>query len=137
MEKIQSIKEITDIHEDWMPPYRVMDGWEVETDKHRYRIMIDNGQDCCECWGYICSNDETERFIGKELVGVFLTDTALNKEKINEMVGDLDDGGIQFVDFICTDGDKLQLAVYNAHNGYYGHAITFERDGEILLDSGL
>lgn len=112
------------------------DGYEVETNLHSYKILIENGQSCCEDWGYFASNDDSfERFIGKHLSGVYLTDVALNTKKVDELY--VDDDQIQFVDFVFTDGDKLQLAVYNSHNGYYGHQIFVLKDDVILKQDTL
>src|SRR6185437_12398098 len=100
-----------------------MDGYEVETDQHVYRVLISNEQSCCESWGYLASDDDLTPFIGAELREVRLTDTALNTARVeaSDYYGD-DAGGIQFVDFV-TDRGTFQLAVYNGHNGYYGHGV--------------
>lgn len=112
------------------------DGYEVKTNHHSYKVLIDNGQSCCEDWGYFASNDESfERFIGKQLVGVYLTDTALNTKQVDDLY--LGEGDVQFVDFCFADGDKLQLAVYNSHNGYYGHPIFVLKDDAILKQDTL
>lgn len=114
--------------------YGEYDGYLIETNEYKYLILIDNGQSCCESWGYFSSNDDFEDFIGKELKEVRLTDTALNQQKLNEIEPDgFDEGGIQFVDFVMTDGDVLQFAVYNSHNGYYGHPILVAKNNKILL----
>lgn len=108
------------------------DGYEVKTENATYRILIENEQNCCESWGYFSSDDNYEDFIGKDLVDVSLTDTALNQQKVQESGWYDDEGGIQFVDFKFSDGSVLQFAVYNAHNGYYGHSIYVIKDEEIL-----
>jgi len=117
--------------------YADMDGYKVVTDAHTFHVLIDNGQSCCESWGYIQSEDDLSYFIGAELREVNLTDTALNKEAVEKSgyYGD-DGGGIQFVDFV-TDRGVFQLAVYNSHNGYYGHGIVIAKDEEILLNETL
>jgi len=118
--------------------YAQYDGFKISTSEHEYLILIDNGQNCCEQWGYFSSEDNFEDFVGKNLFSVELTDTALNKKKLEELLpyGPYE-GGIQFVDFKMTDGSVLQFAVYNAHNGYYGHPIIVAKDGEILLNDAL
>ena len=107
------------------------DGYRIKTDKHEFNILIDNGQCCCESWGYFYLNDDEQEFVGSELLEVNLTDKALNKQKVEESDYYDDCGGIQFVDFV-TDKGVLQFAVYNAHNGYYGHPIIFAKDEEIF-----
>lgn len=118
--------------------YGEYDGYKITTDSHEFYILIENEQCCCESWGYFASEDNFDRYIGKELKEVNLTDTALNKQKAEEngKYG-YDAGGIQFIDFVFTNGSVLQFAVYNAHNGYYGHGIVFAKDTEILLDDTL
>ena len=119
--KLLSIDEITDFKPNvsWCK----MDGYKVTTTKANIFVLISNGQGCCESWGYFSSEDDIMSFIGATLKEVNLTDVALNKKCVEESgyYGG-DDGGIQFVDFVTTKG-TFQLAVYNDHNGYYGHEI--------------
>lgn len=96
------------------------DGLVVKTNLQEIQIGIENSQHCCETFGALITNDDTEEFIGAEVLGVTLTDTALNV--IDWLSGDFRDGGIQFVN-IETNKGTLQYAVYNEHNGYYGHEI--------------
>lgn len=114
-----------------------MDGYHITTDGHSIHVLIDNGQSCCESWGYFASEDDFAAFIGAELREVKLTDTALHQERV-EASGYYggDAGGIQFVDFVTSQG-TFQLAVYNAHNGYYGHGIVVAIDNDILLNETL
>ena len=112
------------------------DGFEIKTDTHTWLILIDNGQSCCEDWGYIVSNDHFKKFLGKEVISVKLTDKALNTKMV-EKEKEIYEGGIQFVDFNFSDGDSLQFAVYNSHNGYYGHDIVVARDKKVILDEVL
>ena len=110
-----------------------MDGYRVQTDLHTFHVLVSNGQSCCESWGYLCSEDNPQQFLGAELLEVRLTDTALKPEVVEKSGyygGDC--GGIQFVDFV-TDRGTFQLAVYNAHNGYYGHEVLIAKDEEIIL----
>ena len=113
-----------------------MDGYKIETENHKFYILIDNGQSCCESWGYLSSEDDLVQYVGAELQEVRLTDTALNQTVVEKSDYYEDSGGIQFVDFV-TDRGVFQLAVYNAHNGYYGHGILVAKDDEILLSETL
>lgn len=117
---------------------RKMAGYEVTTNKSHFLILIDNEQSCCEDWGYISSEDNLQEFVQSELLDIVLTDTALDSfsTSIIEMIKYPDEGGIQFVTFKTSKGD-FQLAVYNAHNGYYGHGIIVAENNKILLDSTL
>ena len=111
--------------------YGKWDGYKIKTENHEFNLLIDNGQSCCESWGYFFLNDDEQDFVGAELLEVNLTDTALNKQKVDESGYYEYAGGIQFVDFVTNKG-VLQIAVYNAHNGYYGHPIIFAKDEEIF-----
>jgi hypothetical protein len=116
--------------------YSDMDGYKVETEDHVFYVLIDNGQSCCESWGYLSSEDNFTPFIGTELIEIKLTDVALNQSVVEKSGYYEDSGGIQFVDFV-TERGVFQLAVYNAHNGYYGHGILVAKDNEILLNDTL
>lgn len=116
--------------------YSSMDGYKVETDQHIFYVLIDNGQSCCESWGYLSSEDDLALFINTNLLEIKLTDTALNQKAVEKSGYYEDSGGIQFVDFVTNNG-VFQLAVYNAHNGYYGHGILVAKDNEIILNDTL
>ena len=116
--------------------YSEYDGYEINTDENQYYVLINNGQSCCEDWGYLSSDDNLDYFVGAELIEVKLTDVALNQKVVEESNYYDDGGGIQFVDFV-TDKGVLQLAVYNAHNGYYGHSILIAKNENILLNDVL
>lgn len=115
------------------------DGYKVCTDSHEFLVLISNEQNCCENWGYFDTNDDASQYIGADLRNVRLTDTALSQAALYAAglmwsgEFDLDHGGIQFVDFI-TDAGVFQLAVYNAHNGYYGHSVIVAIDDKIIFD---
>lgn len=115
------------------------EGFRVRTDQHELLVLIDDSQWCCESWGYIHSTDDLQEFIGAELSTIRLTDTALNATIIDRHgQGEygFDGGGIQFIDLDTSKG-KLQLAVYNAHNGYYGHGIVVALDELPLAEDTL
>lgn len=121
-EKILLIEETVEKGE-----YRDMVGYRILTDKQDIKILISDGQACCENSGYFATYDNFSDFIGAEIRGIKLTDTCLNQKVVEAHCPDwldLDEGGggIQFVD-IDTDKGTLQFAVYNSQNGYYGHAI--------------
>ena len=95
------------------------DGYQIITDQQTIQIGISDEQCCCENFGSIITYDETKEFIGAELIGISITDTALNNKKIEELEY-LDCGGAMFVNFETSEG-LLQFVAYNSHNGYYGH----------------
>lgn len=136
-EIIKSIVEVFDRKFDHKK-YCSYDGYKITTSEHEYYLLIENGQCCCEDWGYFSSNDDEQSFVGKELVSVEVTDVGLKTKNVEEhtMYG-FDQGGIQFVNFKTADADTLQIAVYNAHNGYYGHDIVFIKDEKTIIDDCL
>lgn len=117
MEKILRIEETTfkKKQNDWQS----FVGYQVITNKQTIKVGISDGQCCCEDYGYLITNDNTEDFIGANLLGVSIVDTALNNKKL-EPIEHLEEGGAMFVNFETSNG-VLQLVAYNAHNGYYGH----------------
>lgn len=108
--------------------YGGMEGLLVTTNKQVIKIGISSGQSCCEDSGSFSTNDNIKDFIGAEVLGIKLTDTSLNTQMIKERFEyGFDSGGIQFVDIETSKG-PLQYAVYNSHNGYYGHNIKIESE---------
>jgi hypothetical protein len=110
--KIRKIEEVNEDNES---------GFIVFTKKEAMRFLIDNRQDCCETWGYLWTNDTPQDFIGAEILGISLTNEALQTEKYlppNDY-----ETAIIFVN-INTDRGVLQFVAYNCHNGYYGHTVS-------------
>lgn len=107
METIVEIKELTGTDED---------GFEVVTSTQKIHLGIYNSGSCCESWGHFWCNDNPQEFVGAAVLGVTLTDTALNTKEVPS----LDEGDVMFVN-IETDRGVLQFVAYNSHNGYYGH----------------
>ena len=106
------------------------EGYEVKTSDHIFQVLIDNESSCCEDFGYAITEDNPEVFVGANLLKVELTDTENSKfEATGDVPTDFDCGGVQFVDFV-TDIGVFQVAVFNDHNGYYGHDIKFVVDSE-------
>lgn len=134
MERITDIRTVTDVQQATLGVGGGMtnllgalsgsseyDGYAVTTTEQTIYVLIDNGQSCCESFGYLASADDLAAFIGAELREMVIVDTALNTHLLSQLP-DLDDGGAVFVNFV-TDRGVLQLACYNAHNGYYGHEV--------------
>lgn len=121
---------------------RSMEGYKIKTGEHEILVLIDDGQSCCENAGYFATEDNLSEFVGAELLEMNLTDTELKAGVLKdhgfeyESEHGFDGGGIQFVTFKTSKGD-FQLAVYNSHNGYYGHGIIVAQDGNVLLDDTL
>ena len=110
--KAEIIKSIEEINDAW-------EGFQVTTSKRTIRVCIDNDQSCCESWGHLASDDDLQQYVGAKLLSVASVDNAFNSRTDP---GDIDEGSISFVDFVTSRG-KFQLAVYDNHNGYYGHSV--------------
>lgn len=118
MEKIVKIEEITESDESG---WNGKSGFSLTTDTQVIKLLIDNGQCCCEEWGYFMSEDNTDQFVGAEIISITLTDTCLNTKEFDKRLEyGVDCGGCMFVN-INTDRGVLQFVAYNSHNGYYGH----------------
>ncbi len=120
METILKIEEIEN-HKLAKDDWNSYEGFKVATDKQEIFLLVSDGASCCEQWGQIVSEDDLTDFIGAELLNLTTTDIALNT-KMAEKQGSnyLDCGDIMFMNLETNKG-TLQFAVYNAHNGYYGH----------------
>jgi len=49
----------------------------------------------------------------------------------------LDEGNMVVFKLQASALPDLYLHIYNAHNGYYGHGVTVEHDGEVVRDETL
>ena len=88
------------------------------------KLGINNGQCCCENWGYLISEDDLSEFVGSEYHGVEVVDTKLAHVEMR----DIYEGSCMFVN-INTSNGVLQFVAYNEHNGYYGHEAVVIVDG--------
>ena len=127
------MNKILEIKEYWNEEY---DGYEIKTENDTYYFLIENGQSCCENWGYISSDEDLSKYIGKELLSIDVVNRGCKK-----IVDILDDDCVYeddcvFINLNFSDMSELQLAVYNSHNGYYGHEVVFIKNNEIILKDG-
>jgi hypothetical protein len=131
---IKSIEEVFDLVFEKIDEDISFNGYKITTDQHVIHVLIDNDQKCCERWGYFSSEDDHNQYIGCDLRAINVTDTALKQCQISASERHLRIGSdVQFVDFV-TSGGVFQLAVYNAHNGYYGHPVLVLQDDEVVFD---
>jgi len=95
-----------------------LEGLYVKTDKGDIKILIGNGQCCCEDSGYLFleTPDNINKFIGKTILKI--EDICIGLTANEE---GFDSGGETQLK-ITTNRGVLQFAVYNRHNGYYSHA---------------
>lgn len=86
------------------------------------KMGINDGQSCCENWGYLMSEDNLRDFVGAEYFGIEAVGQALEHVEVKSVY----DGGIMFIN-INTSAGVLQFVAYNEHNGYYAHdAVVIE-----------
>lgn len=138
-ETILSIEDLADFEEEttdtsWgkeLTNTESLEGFIIKTDKQTIRFGISNQSGCCESWGHTSSEEDPSTFVGANLFDISVTDEALKTVKIE----DIYEGGAVFINF-ATDRGILQFAVYNSHNGYYGHKVIF-RSEQLNLDTGV
>ena len=89
-------------------------------------LAISNERECCEKWGMFISEDNIHDFIGAQINNVTIVDESLKNYDIP--IIHRGDDRIIYTTFvnIDTSAGLLQLAVYNMHNGYYGHEVTLK-----------
>lgn len=99
-------------------------GYEIHTNEQIVRFIIDNGSSCCESWGFITTEDTLDSFLEAELLSLAVVDMAYDKHPLTKDAFEwgLDEGSVCFVD-VNTSKGVLQFALYNIHNGYYGHSV--------------
>jgi len=110
--KTEIIEKIEEINDDW-------EGFQVTTSKRTIRVCIDTNKNCCESWGHLSSDDDLQQYVGAKLLLVASVDEAFNSRTDP---GDIEEGTTTFVNFVTSKGN-FQLAVYDNHNGYYGHSV--------------
>jgi hypothetical protein len=130
-EKIIAIREFEGYAPD-VEPHKTYGGWLVITNKQIVRFMIDDRPNCCESFGWITTNDDPQYFVGSRLRDVKVVDEALN---VHEELPEDTDAFAIFLN-IETDIGTLQFAVYNEHNGYYGHAVKI-RSTQLCEDTSI
>jgi hypothetical protein len=138
-EIIQCISEVTDVKcEDH---YSAFDGYKISTDKRSIFVVIGNDQDCCEVFGYFYDNKEDFSYYkGAELLDVLIIDEEMMSESMMRQDLSLrseyrEESFAYFVE-VKTSKGSFQLAVYNEHNGYYGHNVrVFDSNNTILLEA--
>lgn len=130
MEIIKSIEEVEGVEledgDQWGPS--TYDGYKVVTSERELFIVVNDFQGCCESWGMVSSEDDTQSFVGAELLQMNWVDVARKKH----FDVDVYDGEVMFIDLETSKG-LLQLAVYNCHNGYYGHTAFIKIGNDVVM----
>jgi hypothetical protein len=138
MEKIKEIKKIYNLTINNRGLKTTYDGFCIETDKGSIKILIENCQNCCENFGYATCEDDLDYFIGAEVLNVSIVSDEDGNIKTRYI-----ESGIKipfdytmFVNVETTKG-TIQFAVYNAHNGYYGHRVSIIWNDDTVKDTVL
>lgn len=102
-------------------------GYEIHTDQQVITVFISNSSGCCENWGFLTTEDTISEFIGSELLSLEVIDMDYKSHPLTK------DGEwyLEYEDVFCfvdvnTSQGKLQFAIYNMHNGYYGHSVEIK-----------
>lgn len=116
--KILSIKEdtIVDKSNGYKETY---EGLIIETDKGSIKLVINDSQSCCENFGslFFETPDVISQFIDAEILQI--EDISIKREEYIDT-----DSETQLR--ITTDKGIIQYAIYNEHNGYYGHGTILQ-----------
>ena len=134
MEKIISIEDVYNIKTTHSHAY--FDGYKIKTSNNTYWLLIENGQYCCESWGYFSSSDNVQEFVKSTLKEVKLFDTSLNAKKLIDNGRWINEKDCMFVNFETNKG-TLQFVVYNQHNGYYGHEVLLLKNENKIIEKEL
>jgi len=112
------------------------DGYKISTEKGDILILISSYQQCCEDWGYFESEDNLSKYIGSDFISLSIIDETNSKKLLTNFENGDDLNQIMFVEIKTSIGD-FQFAVYNFHNGYYGHDVLIKMFDKIIEDTGL
>jgi len=113
-----------------------LDGVKIDFDNDKSLVFgISNGQHCCEEWGYISQvdNEDVDNYIGAKIRSIEVVDY-VDGNYVSTQLKEIDAGEIDcyFLNVATTKGE-LNFAVYNIHNGYYGHRVTMKYDNKEMF----
>lgn len=124
-----SIVDINPFHEE-------LDGVKIDFDNDKSLVFgISHDQDCCEEWVYNSQvdNEDVSNYIGAKIHSIEIVDyyVSTQLEEIGACETDC-----YFLNVMTTKGE-LNFAVYNIHNGYYGHRVTMKYDNNEMFSKFL
>lgn len=99
-----------------MDSYDYGEGLRIITNKGDIVLVISSGQNCCESFGgnFLETPDDINKYVGAKILSI--------EDTNDRNLDDYYDCGGETQLKIVTNKGVLQYAVYNSHNGYYGHA---------------
>jgi hypothetical protein len=119
-------------------------GYQIKTEHGYYVVGVDYGQSCCEYTSSECLPDDFSSFIGSEIINIetvvaYNGDSSYKKSSILKKI-ESEDGGLDcyeaaFVIFETNNG-PMEFAVYNLHNGYYGHDVFVTKLDHSVFEVG-
>ena len=125
MAKILSIKEYEELKDFNLKGY---EGYVINLDDNSSIIFgIENHLNCCEDFGYFSSECNFDDFIGAELIKLKVVEHN-DIGYPSHLVDLIGRKRMTFEDCVFlvlqTSKGELDFAVYNCHNGYYGHEVV-------------
>ena len=110
----------------------ISEGYKITTNTGVLLLLIDNYQLCREGWGHISSEEDFEDFIGCQIDDVRIVDEDLCNLDTDGWWA----GGAMFINLETVKG-TLQFALYNEHNGYYGHVCQVKWNHTVIAEDTL
>lgn len=104
------------------------EGYVIETTQETILILIDNQASCCEIFGHVCSDDDFSKYKKAVISDIIRVDEALDTLPIEKDYK----GEAIFINVVTNIG-TIQFALYNSHNGYYGHHVNVFRCPKYLF----
>lgn len=91
---------------------RYYNGLYIKTNNGDIKVLISDGQQCCENYGYLFfeTPDDIKMFIDATIISIEDIDITFDNSIEN-----------QTQLRITTNKGVIQYAIYNEHNGYYSH----------------
>jgi len=103
----------------------IYDNWSYKIRTNKQVIFmgfVGDGGGCCSVQGFMTTEDTLKDFIGAELLDINLIDMDYTAHPLSKNYKEGEGVKFCFIDIITNKG-KLQFAIYNDHNGYYGYDI--------------
>lgn len=113
----------------------------ITTNKAVLKFEIGADRQCCEHFGYFSYSEfdkPYEHFIDAEIYQIFISNDEAENKKVFDITDEVkhqmyDIDAAVFINVMTSKG-KMQIVIYNEHNGYYGHEIRYtlvDKTGEI------
>jgi len=108
-------------------------------DENNVLVGFDYGQSCCEDFGYFFSQKipphqtAPDKEIDFDPAG-WVFDTTYFEDR---ELGDYDGKPAMTIFRLVKNDEEMYLALYNLHNGYYGHGFDMEIDGKSIHSGNL